>query len=147
MSNLKYFNDPGTGQHLSNMSHYSQAVVIPGKPNVIKISGQGGWDPNDHSIDHPNLESHINQAFKNVDLVLRTAGSNVGWEGVYRVLMFYTETDDNELLPVIGDCMRQWCPNHRPVLTAIPVQRLALQAMKIEVEVEAYDELPSNERL
>lgn len=35
------------------------------------------------------------------------------------------------------ESMKKWAPNHMPLLTFIEVKGLALEAMRIEIEVEA----------
>lgn len=33
--------------------------------------------------------------------------------------------------------LRKWCPDHRPLLTFVPVETLVLEEMRVEVEMEA----------
>lgn len=148
MSHLTYNNYPGFGQHLSDTTYYSQAVRIPGNPHLIKCSGQGGWDPETGVIEPPTsksaIEAQVAQAFSNVDLVLRTAGSKRGWGDVYLARIYFVGLENPGLFDKTVECLKQWCPDHRPVITAFAVQSLALEGMRIEVEVEAYDGEASN---
>ena len=77
MSSQKYVNYEGAGQQLSDMGHYSQAVVIG---NIVKCAGQGGWDK-EGSLEQYDARAQIDNAFDNVDRVLRAAGLR-GWEDV-----------------------------------------------------------------
>ena len=151
MSSLPYTNYPGTGQRLSDTTHYSQAVRLPTQPPTIKISGQGGWDPSTDQFPGDastpdGVRRQIEQAFSNVDLTLRHAGGK-GWSEVYAARMFYVldgERDGEEwqgnldrVLEFAGEALRKWCPEHRPVLTAVEVRGLALAGLRVEIEVEA----------
>ena len=142
MSHLPYFTTPGYGQTLSTTTHYSGAVLLPSISKILKCSGQGGWDPQTGTIDPPTsqlaIDAQIAQAFWNVDLILRTAGSKRGWGDVYFVRIYYVDHGDEESMAKIVECLREWCPEHRPVLTGVQVKGLALEGMRIEVEVEAY---------
>lgn len=142
MSSLTYSNYPGFGQQLSDSTNYSQAVRVPGNPNLIKISGQGGWNPQTGAIDPPTSQAIINaqisQAFSNVDLTLRTAGSKRGWDDVYLARIYYVGLGEEASFGKLVETLKEWCPNHRPVVTAVEVQKLALEGMRIEIEVEAY---------
>lgn len=77
MSALKYINEPGAGQHLSDSYGYSQAVLIN---NTAKLSGQGGWD-NEGNLEQYDWKQQITNAFDNVERVLKAAGFR-GWEDV-----------------------------------------------------------------
>ncbi|KIR82869.1 endoribonuclease L-PSP [Cryptococcus gattii E566] len=82
MSGLQYFNykDYGTEKAEKEFG-YSQAVRVG---DTIQCSGQGGWDP--ETGDFPKtkeINAQIDQAFRNVDLALKAAGSK-GWEQVCR---------------------------------------------------------------
>jgi enamine deaminase RidA (YjgF/YER057c/UK114 family) len=144
MSQLKYSNDPFRGQILSDNSHCSQAVRLPGNPSLIKTSGQGGWDQ--YTGEYPptntpeGLAKQVDQAFANVDLNLRTAGSKNGWGDVYLVRVYVLGTHDEGLVTGLAAALRKWCPTHCPLLTAVEVKGLAFEEMRIEVEVEAWDE-------
>lgn len=144
MSQLKYFNGPPYDVRLSDNSHYSQAVRLPGNPNLIKISGQGGWDPQSGVIEPPTsaeaLTRQVEQAFANVDAVLKDAGSKGGWSDVYLARIYLVDRKDEGLVSGMVAALRKWCPEHRPLLTAFEVKGLALEGMRIEVEVEAWDE-------
>lgn len=84
MSSLTYINEQGAGQKHSDLGHYSQAVIIG---NIAKLSGQGGWD-NDGNLDQYDWKQQINNAFENVDRVLRAAGFR-GWEDVSVAIIWH----------------------------------------------------------
>ena len=143
MTTLKYNNAYGYGQQLSDKYHYSQTVRIPGNPNLIKISGQGGWDQVTGDILPPttreNIQAQIEQAFANVQTALEAAGSK-GWSDVYASRMFFVDWNafDRVAIATMAECLRKWCPDHRPILTIVNIDALGLEAMRIEIEAEAY---------
>ena len=143
MSTLTYSNPTGYAAELGNQFSYSQAVRLPG--NILKISGQGGWDPSSGNIPAPTsaeaISDQVARAFANVDDVLRAAGSSRGWGNVYLVRAYLVgmEDFDGAAVTATKEGLQKWCPDHRPVLTAVEVKGLALKGMRIEIEVEAYE--------
>lgn len=77
MSDLRSLNGPGAGEKFSDLGHYSQAVWIG---NVLKCSGQGGWD-DQGSLEGLDWKEQVDKAFENVDGLLQAAGLR-GWEDV-----------------------------------------------------------------
>lgn len=140
MAPIVYTSPAGYGEFLSTRSNYSQAARLPS--HIVKTSGQGGWDPLTGNIPKPStpadLTAQIEQAFSNVDGVLKHAGLR-GWEDVYLVRAFVLNPRSEGIQGVAGACMRKWCPNHTPLLTWIGVAQLAFEDMIVEIEVEAFD--------
>ena len=83
-----------------------------------------------------DLESEVNQAFANVQHTLEHAGGK-GWAQVYKVRI-YAEPLNEEMLELVVRNLRKHCPNHQPLLTVVGVSKLALEGMRIEVEVGAH---------
>ncbi|KAK4223048.1 endoribonuclease L-PSP [Podospora fimiseda] len=134
---MKFFTYPGFTEGLSTHSHYSQSLRLN---NKIHTSGQGGWNQSTGQIP-TSIKEEINQAFTNVETVLKSAGGK-GWTEVYKVNLYYTkEIATEEGISVLGEIMKKFCgEQHRPLLTAVEVAGLALQGMRIEVEVSALVE-------
>ncbi|KAI9038296.1 uncharacterized protein KD926_010952 [Aspergillus affinis] len=130
MSQLSYHNDPGAGQKHSDLCHYSQAVIVG---NIVKCSGQGGWD-HQGNLGENNPNEQIDLAFENVDRVLQSVDLR-GWEDVYLVRSYHV--DMGASFDRVVEKLKRRIPGHRPVWTAISVPRLAFPTMLIEIEVEA----------
>lgn len=130
MSSLTYINEPGAGQKHSDLCHYSQAVILG---NVVKLSGQGGWDQTG-ALDADDIAGQVDLAFRNVDRVLQTSGLR-GWEDVYSVRSYHVHMGSSYDLVVSK--LKERIPGHRPIWTALAVPELAFPAMRIEIEVEA----------
>lgn len=130
MSSLTYTSPPGHSQTLTDENNYSQAVRLPN--NTIKISGQGGWNSTTGSLLPPSEQ--IPQAFRNIDLVLKNAGSR-GWEDVYLVRVYRVMHGD-EIAGQLVRTLGEWAP-HKPLLTVVHVAGLAGREMRVEIEVEA----------
>jgi enamine deaminase RidA (YjgF/YER057c/UK114 family) len=84
-----------------------------------------------------DTEAQINQAFANVDLALKTAGGK-GWSQVFRVTSYHIPLN-NEAMELMVAGFKKWCPEHQPIWTCVGVTKLALDDMRVEIEVRAYD--------
>ncbi|KAL4876414.1 Endoribonuclease L-PSP/chorismate mutase-like protein [Aspergillus karnatakaensis] len=134
MSHLQYHSYPGFGEYIRNILNYSQAVRIGDR---IHISGQGGWDPETHKVP-ADLGAEIDQAFANVQLALTDAGGK-GWSQVYEVRVFTTEVKNEVAVGKLVENLKKWMPDHKPILTCVGVSELALEGMRVEIEVVAHD--------
>ena len=137
MSHLRFSTYPGFGERAARDTHYSQAVRLPSPAgDIIQISGQGGWD-RDTSEFNPSWGPQIDQAFENVDVALRQAGGK-GWSQVYNVHVYLAPLDSENAGPELIRNLRKWCPDHKPLLTAVGVEKLWAKGMRIEIEVSAH---------
>lgn len=96
----------------------------------------GGWDPTTGTF-YREINEQIAQAFKNVDLALRTAGGK-GWEQVYRVNSYHVPIN-NEALDAMVRGFKEYMPRHEPLWTCVGVPRLGEDDMRVEIEVVAHD--------
>jgi enamine deaminase RidA (YjgF/YER057c/UK114 family) len=80
------------------------------------------------------VDTHIHNAWKNVELALKAAGGK-GWEEVYSVTTYHVGLDD-EALNTAAKYFKQYAP-HKPLWTVLGVAKLAQDEMIIEVVVKA----------
>ncbi|KAL3483371.1 Endoribonuclease L-PSP/chorismate mutase-like protein [Aspergillus germanicus] len=132
MSHLQYFSYPGFDEHMRQVLSYNQAVRTG---NRIDISGQGGWDPETRVV-HSDLLTDFRQAFANVELALTHAGGK-GWSQVYK-LRIYVLDNSPEVFELLMRNLKEWMPDHQPLLTCVVVKDLGLEGMRIEVEACAH---------
>ena len=81
-----------------------------------------------------DLDEHIHQAFKNVELALKDAGGK-GWDEVYSVTTYHVPMNQ-DVVVVAAKYFKQYAP-HKPIWTAVGVTALADEQMQIEVVVKA----------
>lgn len=134
MSSLQYFNAPGAGTKLSDGWGYSQSVIVD---NVVKLSGQGGWDAegNLKPVREEDYELEAKNVFENVERELAAAGLEGGWANVYLVRSYHVEL--SKTLEIVNKLLKEKAP-HRPTWTVLGVAELAIPGMNLEIEVEAY---------
>jgi len=143
MSKLQYSAYPGFGDFAHEVLGYNQAVRIGDK---IELSGQGGWLNKSSQVDRPDLsdfpipddiDAQVDQAFANVDASLKAAGCT-GWEQVYRITAYLAPLTQEGVDAIVKN-LKDWMPYHKPICTLLGVEKLALDNMKVEIEVVAYD--------
>ncbi|KAF2164241.1 hypothetical protein M409DRAFT_56928 [Zasmidium cellare ATCC 36951] len=136
MSHLQYKSYPGFGEWNFENFHYSSAVrIAPGEQ--IQISGQGGWTRDDGKVKE-NLAEEFAQAFENVNYTIKYAGGK-GMSAVYKLAVYYAPVTEEALNETVVN-LRKWFPDHRPLLTAIGVEKLAAPGMRFEIEAWAHVE-------
>lgn len=130
MSKPEFFVTPGYGDKALELLNYSQAVKVD---NRVEISGQGGWD--DEFQISTSLVEEIEQAFRNVERTLKTAGA--GWEHVIHVNSYHVGGFPSEVNETMTRLYRYYMPNHAPIWTQVGVEALGLPTMHVEIRVTA----------
>ncbi|KAK7414422.1 hypothetical protein QQX98_006700 [Neonectria punicea] len=133
MSHLHFHSYEGFGTQNLESHAYNQAVRVD---NSIHISGQGGWDPKTGAI-HKDIDAQIDQAFANVDLVLKDVGGK-GWEQVFRVNSYHIQLNEEAQKAMVRN-FKKWMPSHKVLWTCVGVTRLGADDMRVEIEVVAHD--------
>lgn len=113
---------------------YSHIAVVQNFKNIIHIAGQGGEDSKGELS--PNFEEQATQVFNTIQNALTAAEAKISDIAVLRVLIVDHSDEKHQILIKI---MQNLWKNHPfPACTLIPVPRLALERMLIEVEATAY---------
>lgn len=113
---------------------YSHVAVVESFKNIIHVAGQGG--ENSQGELSPSFEEQAIQVFDNIQYALKAANAELSNIAVLRVLVVDHSVEKHQFLIKI---MQNLWKNHPfPACTLIPVPRLALEHMLIEVEATAY---------
>ncbi len=113
---------------------YSHVAIVQNFNNIIHVAGQGGEDSKGELSS--NFQEQATQVFNNIQHALTAAGEKISDIAVLRVLIVDHSDEKHQILIKI---MQNLWKNHPfPACTLIPVPRLALERMLIEVEATAY---------
>lgn len=109
---------------------YSPGVVFD---RLVIVSGQGATDPATGALAGPDVESQTRQVFRNMEAILRAAGSDLAH--VLRCGVFLVDLRDFEAMnrvyaEVFGD--------HRPARTTVQVASLPDPGLRVEIDCIAY---------
>ncbi|WP_336042655.1 RidA family protein [Acinetobacter dispersus] len=113
---------------------YSHVAIVPPNMRTIHIAGQGGENKNGELS--KDFDQQVQQVFYNIQHALTSAQAQLSDIAVLRMLV----VDHNaEKLQILAQTIQHlWSQHAFPVCTLIPVSRLALAGMQIEVEATAY---------
>lgn len=155
MAHCDYYSYKGTGEDNLKRLGYNQAVRLGRR---IEISGQGnasqliehtwftdytqgGWHHVTAKIP-TDINEQIDQAFFNVDHVLKDAGGK-GWPQVFKVVSYHLPLN-NEAMEAMTRNFKKWM-HHQPLWTCVGVTRLGRDDMRVEIEVVADDDAYDSE--
>ena len=108
--------------------HYSQAIV---HNNVVYISGQLPIDPKTGEKRLGSIEEQTEQALKNLDGILKAAGSNLN-----QVIKTTVYLSDIELWGRMNVVYSGFFGEHRPARSVVPTKNLH-HGFQIEIEAVA----------
>ena len=111
--------------------HYSQAVVHNG---LVYVSGQLAVSPRTGEKILSSVEAQTEQALRNVEAILRAAGS-----GLDRVLKMTVYVADISLWGAVNETYARVMGAHRPARAVVPTKELHYG---FQVEIEAVAAVP-----
>lgn len=107
---------------------YSQAIVVNG---FIFAAGQVGTDPKTGTLVEGGIEEQTEQALRNIETVLKSAGSSLG--DVVKTTVFLADLNE---FARMNEVYAKWFKKPFPARSTVQVARIPRDA-KIEIEVVA----------
>ncbi|MBS5849101.1 RidA family protein [Pseudomonas putida] len=112
---------------------YSHVAEVRADSRLLFIAGQGGEDSNGQL---PTLfAEQARQALANLELALASKGASLAQ--VFKLTLLIVEHSEPRLRQWVAEADRAWGPHMKPACTLIPVPRLALDGMLVEIEAVA----------
>ena len=130
-TSLAHINPAGLYDPVPN--GYSHVVAAPLQGRTVYASGQGG--ENLEGELSPAFSEQLDQALANMRTALEAAGATVN--DVVRITLLVVDHTEARLAAWTGAVHRVWRDAPAPACTLIPVPRLALDGMLVEVQATA----------
>ncbi|WP_338744176.1 RidA family protein [Pseudomonas putida] len=112
---------------------YSHVAEVRAYSRLLFIAGQGGEDSNGQLS--PLFAEQGRQALANLELALASKGASLAQ--VFKLTLLIVEHSEARLRQWVVEADRAWGPHMKPTCTLIPVPRLALDGMLVEIEAMA----------
>lgn len=112
---------------------YSHVAEVQASSRLLFIAGQGGEDAQGNLS--PLFAEQARQALANLRLALASKGAGLGQ--VCKLTLLIVEHDQQRLRQWVAEADRAWGTQMKPTCTLIPVPRLALDGMLVEIDAVA----------
>lgn len=114
---------------------FTHATSTQKSGRYVFISGQSGGEDLQHKLSD-NFRTQVQYALKNLQTVLATYDLQVG--DVLKITVLIVNHDEKKLKIWTEEMQKTWGNQGFPASTLIPVPRLALEDMQIEVDAIAF---------
>lgn len=112
---------------------YSHVAEVQASSRLLFIAGQGGEDAQGNLS--PLFAEQARQALANLRLALASKGAGLGQ--VCKLTLLIVGHDHQRLRQWVDEADRAWGTQMKPTCTLIPVSRLALDRMLVEIDAVA----------
>lgn len=112
---------------------YSHVAIVEAPGRLVLLSGQGGEDA--HGRLSEDFAVQLAQALDNLGIALAAAGAR--YADVARLTVLIVDHTEARLALLAQALRSRWAGQAPPACTLIPVPRLALDGMLVEIEASA----------
>ncbi|MDR2308422.1 MAG: RidA family protein [Paucimonas sp.] len=112
---------------------YSHVAEVQAGSRLVYIAGQGGEDLAGHLS--ARFDEQARQALVNLKIALASRGASL--QQVFKLTLLVVDHSEERLRQWVAQAERAWDGAMTPTCTLIPVPRLALDGMLVEVEAVA----------
>lgn len=112
---------------------YSHVARLQPQAQLLYIAGQGGEDQQGNLS--PVFTEQARQALANLAIALQSKGAN--FNDVFKLTLLIVDHNQEKLSAWVREIDQAWGTTMKPVCTLIPVPRLALDGMQIEIDAIA----------
>ncbi len=121
---------------------YSHIAAVPGDCRTVYIAGQGG--ENEKGEISPDFGTQVRQALHNLQTALKAAGASTA--DVAKLTVLIVDHTEDKLSLFGTELKHAFGQGPKPACTLIPVPRLALDTMLVEIEAVAAVRAQQNAR-
>lgn len=113
---------------------FSHVATVPAGSKLIFIAGQGGEENKEGKLS-ADFRTQLQHSLKNIQIALKTQG--VTLSSVMKITTLIVDHDQEKLKILIEEMEKMWPDKKFPVNTLIPVPKLALDGMLVEIDAIA----------
>ena len=117
---------------------FSHSATASGKGSYVFISGQSGGEGFEHKLSE-DFRMQVKAALQNLNTVLKASGLTT--DDVLKITILIVDHDQDKLKIWTEEMHKVWTKDQFPASTLIPVPKLALDGMIIEVDAIAFKPL------
>lgn len=136
MSNIQYKNPKGLFD--PTPFAFSHSTTASDNGSYVFISGQSGGEGLEHKLSK-DFRMQVKAALQNLNTVLEA--SDLTTDDVLKITILIVDHDQEKLKIWTEEMHKVWKNNKFPASTLIPVPKLALDGMLIEVDAVAFKTL------
>ena len=115
---------------------FSHMATLPENSKLVFVAGQGGEENKEGKLS-ADFRQQVRQTLKNIAIALES--ESLTMNSVVKVTTLVVDHDSDKLQVIIEEFKKVWPEGNFPVNTLIPVPRLALEGMLIEIDAVALD--------
>lgn len=112
---------------------YSHLASVPAESLLVFVAGQGGSRMD--GVLSADFRTQVSIVFENIALALKSKGLTMA--SIAKLTTLVVDYDEEKYHILIEESTKIWPDLKFPVNTLIPVQRLALNGMLIEIDATA----------
>jgi enamine deaminase RidA (YjgF/YER057c/UK114 family) len=113
---------------------FSHVAVVPAGGQLVFVAGQGGEENKEGKLS-PDFRTQVQHALQNIQIALQSQESSM--RSVVKVTTLVVNHDVEKLNIIIAEFEKMWPDKKFPVNTLIPVPKLALDNMLVEIDAVA----------
>lgn len=112
---------------------YSHVATVPANSTLVFVAGQAGTD--EEGKLSSDFRTQVKYALKNIEIALKSKG--LTHQQIVKLTTLVVNYDSEKHKVLIEESKKVWPDGKYPVNTLIPVSRLALDGMQIEIDATA----------
>lgn len=113
---------------------FSHVATVLANKKLVFVAGQGGEENKDGKLS-TDFRAQVRQSLQNIRIALQSQG--VGMNAVVKVTTLVVDHNQQKLQVIIEEFEKVWSDKRFPVNTLIPVPKLALDNMQVEIDAMA----------
>ncbi|UII31105.1 RidA family protein [Fulvivirga ulvae] len=113
---------------------FSHVATVPEGKSLVFIAGQGGEQDTKGTLSK-DFRNQVRQSLLNISLALEPQGLTLN--DVVKVTTLVVHHDSEKLSIIVEEFKRAWPEANFPVNTLIPVPKLAIEGMQVEIDAVA----------
>lgn len=113
---------------------FSHVATVPEGKTFVFVAGQGGEQDVNGTLSE-DFRDQVKHVLKNIALALEPQGLSLN--DVVKVTTLVVDHDQTKLAIIVEEFKKVWPDGNFPINTLIPVPKLALEGMQIEIEALA----------
>lgn len=113
---------------------FSHVAAVPAGSTLIFVAGQGGEENKEGKLP-ADFRTQLQHSLKNIQIALKTKGATLS--SVVKITTLIVDHDQAKLKVLIEEMEKMWPDKKFPVNTLIPVPKLALDGMLVEIDAIA----------